>query len=344
METDKFVTLFSNTCQEQYNTNSFSKFRNKFIMPLKLEGDWKVSLLDISFPFNPINVQEQKIGFQLVNRGLTKSLEADDTSGIAHDEDVFFESTTSRRDSVSSADTHPKIGNNYRSGTLKGGFYSSVGELAYEITNLFNTLFADLKEGKDLQGELCMEYDHSTNQAKVYINNLEDQATENSEEEANELDSQTIRIITVNSHLLETILGFDNVMKVEGRLGSEYWLEVSPEVHFSSSPCNLKLIHKIYICTDLIEHQIVGDKSLRLLASCVLPSKGNFHMISPSPRYHSIISGYDSVRNVDSVEIELFSNIQNMSYFPSPLNPSDNDFVECTLHFKRSSLIHSFPI
>ena len=263
METDKFVTLFSNTCQEQYNTNSFSKFRNKFITPLKLEGDWKVSLLDISFPFNPINVQEQKIGFQIGGSAVTKSLEADETSGIVNEEDVYFESASSHRDSDATAETHPKICNKFRSGTLKGGFYSSVGELAYEMTNLFNTLFADLKEGKELQGELCMEYDQSTNQAKVYVINLEDEATENSEDEANELESQTIRIITDNPELLETILGFDNVMEIEGRAGNEYWLEVSPEVVFSSSPCNLKLIHKIYICTDLIEHLIVGDKSLR---------------------------------------------------------------------------------
>ena len=314
-------------------------------MPLKLEGDWKVSLLDVSFPFNPINVQEQKLGFQIIVIGQTKNLEVNDTSGVNLEEDeVYFDPTTSPRDSVTSAETHPKSDSNYRSGTLKGGFYSSVGELAYEITNLFNVLFTDLKESEELHVELCMEYDQSTNRAKVYINNLGDWAQEISEDEANELETQTIRIITDNPELLETILGFDNVMQIEGREGLEYWLEVRPEEILSSSPCNLKVIHKIYICTDLIDHQSVGDKSLRLLASCVLPSKGNFHMISPSPRYHSIISGYESVRNLDSVEIELFSNIHNMVYFPSPLNPSDNDFVECTLHFKRSSLIHSFPI
>ena len=194
-----------------------------------------------------------------------------------------------------------------------------------------------------------MEYDQATNQAKVYINSLLDQATgngeeEKNEEETNEQDILSIKIISKNAYLLETILGFDNVIKIDGSDGDEFCLEVSSEELFSSAPCNLKLIHKMYICTDLIDHQIVGSKSLRLLASCVLPSKVNYHMISPSPRYHSIVSGYDSVRNFDAVEIELFSNIQNLEYFPSPLNPSDTDFVECTLHFKRSSLLHSFPI
>ena len=347
MESDKYVTLFSNTSQEQYNTNSFSKFRNKFIVPLKLEGDWKVRLLDISFPFNPINVPEQKIGFLIRVNQLTKTLDANDTSGIEAEVDLYFDSTTSPRDSVENGETQPKIVNKYRSGTLKGGFYSSVGELAYEITNLFNSLFADLKERNVLAAGLCMEYDQATNQAKVYLNSLEEQATgnvENEEEKTNEQDISIIKIICKNAYLLETILGFDNVSKIEGRDGDEFCLEVSPEELFSSTPCNLKLIHKIYICTDLIDHQIVGSKSLRLLASCVLPSKGNYHMISPAPRYHSIVSGYDSVRNFDAVEIELFSNIQNLEYFPSPLNPSDTDFVECTLHFKRSSLLHSFPI
>ena len=104
------------------------------------------------------------------------------------------------------------------------------------------------------------------------------------------------------------------------------------------------MFHKIYICSDLIEHQYVGEKSVRLLASCPLPRKGNFHMITATPRYHSIVSGYDLVRSIDTIEIELLSNVQKLEYFPAPLNPSENDIVECTLHFKRSSVLHSFPI
>ena len=344
MESDKYVTLFSNTCQDQYNTNNSSKFRNKFIIPLRLEGEWKVSLLDISFPFNPINVHEQKIGFLIRVSQQSPTINPDDTSGIELEEEVYFDSGTSPRDSVMSDDTHPNYQNKYRSGTLKGGYYSSIGELAEEITNLFNSLFADLKETNDLQGELCMEYDRYTNQVNVFINTLEDQPTDNVGNASKDLDTSPIKIITKNAELLEFILGFDNVTQVEGKQGNNFCLEVTSEDQVSSNPCNLKQFNKIYVCTDVIDHQIVGNKSLRLLASCVLPLKGNYHMISPSPRFHSVVSGYESVRNLDSVEIELFSNIQTLEYFPGPVNPSDNDFVECTLHFKRSSLIHSFPI
>ena len=276
MENDKYITLFS-------NTNNFSKFRNKFIAPLNLEGDWKVSLLDISFPFYPINVAEQKITFLLCKSQLSDTLHSNDSTGIGVDEEHFFDPGSNPMEIASNSEKDINITNIYKSGTLAAGYYTSVSELTEEISNLFSSLFSDMIEAHEIEGVLCIEYDQNTNHANAYIKLTQDREESVDEEDSNDKKTPHIKIICKNANLLENILGFDNVNEINGKYVTKYCLEITTDDQVSTRPCNLNMFHKIYICSDLIEHQYVGEKSVRLLASCPLPGKGNFHMISATP-------------------------------------------------------------
>ncbi|KAF0146742.1 MAG: hypothetical protein FD143_3275, partial [Ignavibacteria bacterium] len=61
--TERFVTVFSNSCKSIYPENTMANFKNSLFIPLNFDGDWQVSLTQISFPFKCYNVEPQRIGF-----------------------------------------------------------------------------------------------------------------------------------------------------------------------------------------------------------------------------------------------------------------------------------------
>ena len=131
--------------------------------------------------------------------------------------------------------------------------------------------------------------------------------------------------------ILESFLGLDVT-----RLHDDYAsISVFPSSTTISNPCNLTRYRRLHICTDIIDHQIVGGTSSPLLASIPIEESGRC-VDKLIPRYLQVRGQY-----LESIEIALMTNTETGELFPIPRVGQNQGFVECTLHFRRKSLFQS---
>ena len=333
---EHYITLLSTACTIDYPNNTISKFRNKLASPLNLEGEWAVSLLDISLPIRYPNFQGQVIAFvapvssksntstiETQENGVDKTMERNINSILNEDDSAneTFHSPDSSGEQVF------KCKRICRTVWLPSGYYASIGELGAAVVKLYQSTFSDLIERGSIHAELRFTYNEIKNisyfQSKC-INVPDD------EDDADTITS--LEIFMKNQNLLKDHFGLDVLTESISDILDYCYVELSydRDLH-SSSPCNLKKLSKVYVCCDCIDYSSVANNSIKLLTGVpIVNDKKTLMYTSPHTRYHTVQS-----HNIDSIEIELLSSLVSREMFPIPHNASDSEFVECTLHFKR---------
>ena len=355
MANDKYVTFFSNSSMREWPSNNLSKFRNKLFTPMNLEGDWQVGLIDISVPFKCYNVEEIVIGLyapvlvpiKFVNEetgyfgspnaeseevknlpeldGSSPEPEVEKSSSFQSLKDGS-ETDTIEDSKMEESDKHItyNIDFIYKTGTIAAGYYSSTNELVNEIIKLYQKLFKKFRQSNTLLLDLNMIYYPHLNQVSFTALPLH-----------NDTNSYSITISSNNNSLFEQVLGVLCDPETESYTSHEIFkFVVTQTSQRSSIPCSLKLYNKIYVCSDIINYQYIGSSSAPLLTSVSIDPNGYCKI--GSTRYHPV-----NFHNIESIEMQIFSNIQNFESIPFSLNHNDSEFVEGTLHFKRQSLFQS---
>ena len=313
MSSDIYVTLLSNSCVAQFPNNNPRKFRNKLCTPINLTGEWEVALEDLSFPFKCFN--------------LTKSINIEFSAPCypnkLHDVEMFqspsgsLESTPIDRrqeqQPIISIETIRK------SGVLARGYYRTADELGSAISALFHDLFNEQRASGDLLIDLDYDYSEVDNKFKFAALPLF------------ELDSQehqTLTIVASDWTSLGPYLGLDRNIWEAG-------LQLNPTIEMTPVTCNVPNFIRLYVCSDVIEYQQFAGTSTQLLAALPIDHSGRCEC--------KIVPRFLSLRQttIESIEIEIMSNIQLGSLFPIPQRPSDYDYVKCTMHFRRKSMLQS---
>ena len=349
---DIYVTLQSCASAIEYPSNRFSKFRNNLPSSLHLDaGEWVVSLLDISLPIRYFNLQAHTLAF-VVPILTPKNSTAIGNYNLPYDqqmetmintvvEEEFQDSDSQMYHSPGSPGGSPKkprtskIIRICRTARLLPSYNTSISELGASIVQLFQKTFKDLIESEELLAELRFTYVPITNTASLHSKELAVRHDEDDEDDV--LRVPPIQIYAKNKTLLQYHLGLNIERKTIGRSGDYYFVDIACDEELRSNfPCNLKMNSKLYVCCDCIEYSSVGNNVVKLLTSIPVSRDKKItcsHLTYlPSPRYHSVHS-----QHIDSIEIELLSSLVTRELFPSPMNPSDSEYVECTLHFKRVS-------
>ena len=318
MSSDIYVTLMSNSCLTQFPNNTPQKFRNKLCTPINLDGDWQVALEDLSFPFKCFNIiQSIKVEFR-----------APCFQSKVHDEDNFHsprasvESTPIESTPIESTpelDPPAVIESVFKSGLLEKGYYRDADELGSAIMSLFHDLYKEQRASGDLILDLDYDYSEVDNKFKFVVIELMEVTT---------LEDQDITIIASDWTPFLSHLGLESVI-------SEDEIQLNPTAQMIPVTCNVPIFRRLYVCSDVIEYQQVAGTYTQLLATTPIDHSGRVEC--------KIVPRFLSVRGtmIESIEIELMSNIQTRAIFPIPNKPSDYDYVECTLHFRRKSMLQS---
>jgi hypothetical protein len=322
MDNDHYVTLMSNASPNEFPSNTSSKFRNKLFTPLRLEGEWKVGLLDLSLGINCENVEDQVIGFKV------PVLESSSTTSPPAKVRQRSESFTSTNDRLSSSPIDQALDENfddstdvtetksehytYKYGVLRGGYYSSVRELLSQIVKLYKQLFKVEITSNRLLLDLVMLYDNVHDRASYYAHSLQKQEITNQ-----------ILITSLHSSFFNSYLG---VQPDEYSSGT-FSLQVKQFPQSSQRSSSLTSYKKLYVCSDIMNEQFVGSGCYPLLTTVSIEDQ---HVILKTPWYHKVNKSY-----IESIEVQIFSCIES-SHEPKSSTPS-----ECTLHFKKCSLLNS---
>jgi len=314
MSSDIYVTLMSNSCLTQFPNNSPQKFRNKLCTPINLDGDWQVALEDLSFPFKCINIT-QSIKVEFI---------APCFQSKVHDADNFHSPRASIESTPIESTPEPDptpivIESVSKSGFLAKGYYRDADELGSAIMSLFHDLYKDQRASGDLILDLDYDYSEVDNKFKFVVIELLDDST---------LEDQYLSIIASDWTPFQSHLGLDSVISEDG-------IQLNPTTQMIPVTCNVPIFRRLYVCSDVIEYQQVGGTYTQLLATTPIDQSGRVEC--------KIVPRFLSVRGtvIESIEIELMSNIQTRGIFPIPKKPSDYDYVECTLHFRRKSMLQS---
>ena len=311
MTSDKYITLFSNSCKQQYPANSLRKFRNKLCSPINLDGEWQVALVDLSFPFKCLNIPDP-ITIQFT----TPCAPQPDEDESEEEMQTAFTSTPKaskfRR-------RHITVVNSItRSGALSSGYYRNVDELARAINSLYNDLFSNC----DVLLHLDVTYSFFENRLVLSAHPVSNEFS---------LNESSITIQSTNREFFETVIGLDFQESLNGTSS----ISVSSSSQLISNTCNLPRYRRLYVCSDIIDYQHVGGTSSQLLASLVVDECGRCSD-KFLPRYLPIRG-----MTLDTIDIELTTNLLNGEMFPLPNATSDSDYVECTLHLRRKSMLQS---
>ena len=355
MSNEYFISLQSCLNNNEYPTNRFSKFRNNLPSPLRLDGEWKASLIDISLPVRYYNVQTQTLAFVAPIRTpkdstaldsyeckIDKKMEESINSTLLTDDmgqDMFHSAGSPGKDAKVAK--RNKVIRICRTARLSAAFYLGVDELCAAIVQLYQNTFNDLFESGDILADLRISYSPLSNMLNLHSKLINDEIEEEEEEEEDLPEIPPILIFAKNKILLQYHFGLKCLSKSFDKGYVFFYVETdfSTEL-YSTNPCNLRKYAKLYVSCDCIEYSSIGNNVIKLLTSIPISSDKKTIALStsyPTTRYHTVRSTL-----IDSIEIELLSNISTHELFPSPINPSDTDFVECTLHFKRVSDI--FPL
>ena len=320
MSSDHYVTLMSNTCVEQFPDNSSRRFRNKLCNPLFLEGDWSVALEDLCFPFKCFNITNKiSLTFRAPcictpNSHIERIDDAEEFHSPTHSSQSSpIQTNQSAAFNISSTEIVSRIG------TLSRGYYRNADEIGGAICSLFDDLMKDKSESGELI--LALDYDYSE--------------VEN-----------TFRFIakpltntpTVGNHAIT--IGASDWTQLTNQLGLERHVSsnilrvvVYPEM--TPARCNVQRHRRLYVCSDVIEYQQIGGMAKQLLGSVNIDQSGNCDN-RPSSRFLQVRG-----TTIESIEIELMSNIQTGELFLIPEIRTKYSCVECTLHFRRRSMLQS---
>ena len=310
----------SNACVEQFPDNSSRRFRNKLCNPLCLEGDWGVALEDLCFPFKCFNITD-KIGLTFRTPCIcapNSHIESIDDAEEFHSppnssQSSPIQTNQSSAFDISSTETVARIG------TLARGYYRNADELGSAICSLYDDLLKDKSESGELILSLDYDYSEVENTFRFTAKPLTNTPS---------FGDHSITIAASDWTQLTNQLGLERYI-------SSNMLRIFVNPEMTPKRCNVQRHRRLYVCSDVIEYQQIGGMAKQLLGSVNIDHSGNCDN-RPTPRFLQVRG-----TTIESIEIELVSNIQTGELFQIPDEQSKYNVVECTLHFRRKSMLQS---
>ena len=334
MSTEKYVTIFSNMCTDLFPANQCNEFKNKLFTPLTLESsgaDWQMALIDISFPFKCLNIEDGiSIGFLAPIRVTTAHRMLDEhvlESTLISSSDKAEDIETIAEESGIETSTMDPMSLLFRYAILPPAYYYSVSDLATAIVNLYHSLFYNLYLSGDLIFDLCFSYNAMKNQISFFACPLNPAVNAT-------ISQNFLSIFSSNESIFKFNFGLESRELTDDQMGLVYEVDIPTMGLYSIRPCNLLNYTNLYVCSQIVDYQHVGNKYNKLLATARLDKTGKFRL-STTPRYLPIQRTYQ----IDTLDIELYSSLLTFAPFPFPITPSFDDYVECTIHFKSASIL-----
>ena len=312
--TDQFqITLPSNSSLKFFGDNKPNNFTTKLPVRLSMEGQWEVALMDIQYPISGQNVQKD------LTIGVVPSIEGKKRKATdAFDRYVYWHMTGDRerypQEPLLQDEPSKTIVNwDVRTGlepfayarfTVPHGYYRSIKDVITVLNKGFEAAYNQM--GPSVGRPLRLRYDPDADLVE----------TENVE--------HAVSLYTDNP-ILNSIMGFRNVYK------DVKFYEIGIEKKFQSdiSP-QLEVLQSMYIYTDIIKYQLVGDLESPLLG--VLPVKGEYKEQAFwyfSPPYYVPLNQSE----LDTINIQLRTDTGD----PFPLHPNGKVIVR--LHFRRKPIL-----
>lgn len=250
------VTLPSNSSREYFPRNRSSDFTTQLAVPLELEGEWEVAIVDIQYP----------ICWKTIQKDMTVGIVPTAYARMREKKDEFDEAIYKTLEPVGFApsvtfvipegtqlDAQPDYTMTdephcYERFSLPAGYYKSLGHLCERI-NFKMTLAYD-RLGKTAGRPPRFQYEEDED--VIVGSNPEFPLT-----------------IYTDSPLLAQMLGVFSPQPENNLYRIEYFNELR-----SMFPPELDNFKSMYVYTDIIRYQMIGDVQAPLLG--VFPVKGNY--------------------------------------------------------------------
>ena len=244
------ITLPSNASVKLFPENRANSYRTKLFKTLDLggggESEWEVALVDIAYPQNWANVLESTDIEIILERVATSQAEPGEGSSEGAGSEVVTATSTM------GVFTIPK------------GHYSSVQQLGVIINNQYQRgLYTSSTPSRAGKQELLLEFSHDifTGCARLqYYGNARPPGIR-------------IKLKTKSRYLLSTILGFPCEPTGTGKKDmSALSTSTSQPSSFtytlpleSTKRCTLEILSSIFVYSNLVRYQMVGDTEAPLL-------------------------------------------------------------------------------
>lgn len=300
MNMDEFqVTLPSNSSVRLFPNNKPNCYKTNLPIPLELEGDWEVALMDIQFPFNWPNFQEENIA-------LVVRIDGDDVDEKNFKDNCLrtlqiYADDKEMRKLQKNVEEYLEINNKIPTGIklikIPTASYEHVGELASMLTSEFNKDHYNSKKRIQLQ----TQYNSITKKLDFIRENI-----------------KWFEIISLGQEFCSTlgypIDTFNDVLYV-----------VKPP-KTRNEKTNLDRLNSMYIYCDVIRYQIVGDIQAPLLGTLPIQGKPNDQIYwCFNPAYYMPVNQ----RSISTIQMRICTDTGDLF----PFDPSGR--VVCRLHFRR---------
>ena len=326
---DQFqITLPCNSSFKYYPQNTGNAYTTHLPYALTLNGQWEVALMDIQYQFSGQNIQKDiKLGV-IVHRALKRQPELDEFDQFCYDQGLdgntltdeeaieYHKSKTDEQLRLCILNRGGKRYNmitpfGYCRTTIPAGYYRQVTNLLSLITTKITEAFAFMEMKR---APVSVWY--LADKDRVRIN-----AAPN-----------LIVTLVSDSSYLATLLG-QPVLNT--RPDGFNILIITPQENgdlemISSKPPSLDPLTTMYVYTDIVKWQLVGDGESPLLG--VVPIKGDLKDVSyftfPHPYYVPL-----ERHEISEINLKLKTDTGD----PFPL--VKNGKVVCRLHFRRKHLL-----
>jgi len=321
---DQFqITLPSNSSVNYYPKNKGNSYTTHLHSKINLEGQWEVALMDIQYPFTGQNIQKDIVIGVIVHKALKRQPEEDDFDKYCYDHGLLGNSMTDEEAAVSyqgktdqekatlkltrGDKTHSMlVPFGYYRATIPAGYYRLIGNLLAKLTAKISEAFAFM-ELKD--APVTARYLPDKDRVKITTT-----------------PNKVVELVS-NSSYLPSLLGCPiNKPTPEGYTFVVLEESKGDKSFISELPPTLDPLTTMYIYTDIVKSQIVGDTQCPLIG--VVPIKQEerdvcFFSFS-HPYYVTLTS-----QEISEINIQLKTDTGD----PFPL--ASNGKVVCRLHFRR---------
>ena len=289
-ETSFQITLPSNASSKLFPENRANSYRTKLYKTLDLggggESDWEVALVDIAFPHNWANILESTEIEMVLERIANGPPGSDGGAG-----------------GIEVTATSPM-----GMFTIPKGHYSSVQQLGAIMNSLYQKgLLSSSTPSRAGKQEFFLEFTHDifTGRARLqYYGNARPPGIQ-------------IKFKTKSTYLLSTILGFpfDPLATGKQQINAITTVSSQPPSYTYTLPlestkrCALEIISSIFVYSNLVRYQMVGDTEAPLLGIVPITTSAGARLgLEANQQYYSFNPPYyiPVLKNqFDTIEIQL---------------------------------------
>lgn len=309
------ITLPSNASQANFASNRANSFKTKISKPLQLDGEWEVSLVDIQFPSSYANLLDTMVGAVLITGplagGVRKKLTPaqNDISNYPFAKADKLDEKVDRLIAARNLQETPLL---YTRIIIRKGHFDSVMELGYNFAKLVSD---SVNRNRLLPYEFSLRYEKDPkskrNSFQVYYQE--------------EID---FTFCTLSSTFFKSVFALSPTSVFQPD-PDEPPLNLFSFKFSSFGSGKLDYVSSMYVYSDLIKYQLVGDTEAPLLGIVPLTNEGSgaqeYYSFNP-PYYIPLAKSY-----FDTIEIQINTDWGD----PFPFTDLQNGKVACRLHFRR---------